>query len=419
MSAPSEPPVPSSAPPAGSGLRGLRIDRSAPTAGRRRRRIWPWVLGAALALGAAAAWLAPRATEVRVTSIVQSTASQQHVVLTASGYVVAQRRAAVSSKAAGRLMELHVREGSQVRKGQLIARLDDSDVRASILAAQAGVHQAEAGVRQAEVELANAQAELRRSQGLQAQGFISPQAVDAAQTRVNAALAGRSAAQATLAQARAQLQVQQVNADFTEIRAPFDGVVLVKNANVGDMITPMSSAAGAQGAVVTMADMTTLEVEADVSEGNLSKAQPGQPVEITLDALPQARFRGKVVGIVPTVDRAKATVMTKIQFEQLDARILPEMSAKVAFLSRPITAADQLPLLAVNPQAIVEREGRKVVLRVAGATGEERVEAVPVAPGRKLGEVVEIGGSVRSGDRVVLEPPPALEHGARVALAAS
>lgn len=435
MSAPSEPPAsptaataapqPSDGPASAaagagvSGLRGLRIDRSATPAGRRRRRVWPWVATAVVAVGAMAAWLAPRAAEVRVTSVVQSTASQQHVELTASGYVVAQRRAAVSSKAAGRLMELHVREGSPVRKGQLIARLDDSDVRAAMLAAQAGVHQAEAGVRQAEVELTNAQAELRRSQGLQAQGFISPQAVDAAQTRVNAALAARSAAQATLAQAKAQLQVQQVNADFTEIRAPFDGVVLVKNANVGDMITPMSSAAGAQGAVVTMADMSTLEVEADVSEGNLSKARPGQPVEITLDALPQARFRGRVVGIVPTVDRAKATVMTKIQFEQLDTRILPEMSAKVAFLSRPITAADQLPLLAVNPQAVVERGGRKVVLRVSGATGEETVEAVPVTPGRKLGDVVEVSGSLRSGDRVVLQPPPQLEHGARVKLAAS
>lgn len=432
MSAPSEPPAPSPAAtpgsppstlpgdkPGASGLRGLRIDRSAAPAGRRRRRLWPWVAAAVVGMGAVAAWLAPRATEVRVSSVVQSTASQQYVELTASGYVVAQRRAAVSSKAAGRLMELHVREGSPVRKGELIARLDDSDVRAAMLAAQAGVHQAEAGVRQAEVELTNAQAELRRSQGLQAQGFISPQAVDAAQTRVNAALAARSAAQATLAQAKAQLQVQQVNADFTEIRAPFDGVVLVKNANVGDMITPMSSAAGAQGAVVTMADMSTLEVEADVSEGNLSKARPGQPVEITLDALPQARFRGRVVGIVPTVDRAKATVMTKIQFEQLDTRILPEMSAKVAFLSRPITAADQLPLLAVNPQAVVERGGRKVVLRVSGATGEETVEAVPVTPGRKLGDVVEVSGSLRSGDRVVLQPPPQLEHGARVKLAAS
>lgn len=402
-----------------SGLSGLRIDRSQPATGRRRRRWWPLVVGVVIAGGALAAWLAPRPVEVKVASVVQSTASQQYVELTASGYVVAQRRAAVASKAAGRLMELNVREGSQVRKGEVIARLDDSDVRASILAARSGVLQAEAGVRQAEVELANAQAELKRSQGLQGQGFISPQAVDTAQTRVHAAQAARAAAQATLGQAQAQLQLQQVNADFTEIRAPFDGVVLVKNANVGDMITPMSSAAGAQGAVVTMADMTTLEVEADVSEGNLSKARPGQPVEITLDALPQSRFRGRVVGIVPTVDRAKATVMTKIQFEQLDARILPEMSAKVAFLSRPITAADQQPLLAVNPQALVERGGRRVLLRITGATGQERVEAVPVSVGRKLGDVVEVGGALRSGDRVVLEPPARLESGARVSLAAS
>lgn len=403
--------------PAAGTLSQLKINRA--TGGGRRRARWPWVVGALVLLAAAAAALAPRVAEVQTTSVVQSTASQQYVQLTASGYVVAQRRAAVASKAAGRLIELNVREGSRVKKGAIIARLDDSDVRASALAAQAGVHQAEAGVRQAEVELTNAQAELRRSKGLQEQGFISPQAVDTAQTRVNAALAARSAAQATLAQARAQLQVQQVNADFTEIRAPFDGVVLVKNANVGDMITPMSSAAGAQGAVVTMADMGTLEVEADVSEGNLAKASIGQPVEVTLDALPEARFRAKVVGIVPTVDRAKATVMTKIQFEKLDARILPEMSAKVAFLSQAITDADQQPLLATHPDAIVERDGRPVVFRLTGEPGQQTVQAVPVQPGRELGDVTEIKGELKSGDKLVLKPADQLKDGGRAKVAAS
>jgi len=229
------------------------------------------------------AWLlSPKVTPVQTTAVVTATASQQHVLLTASGYVVAQRRAAVASKATGRLVELHVREGSAVRQGELIARIDASDVQAAIVAAEAAVRQAEAGVRQAEVELANAQAEVVRSKGLQAQGFVSPQAVDAVQTRANAAQAAVASAQAGLAAARAQVKVQQVARDFTEIRVPFDGVVLVKNANVGDVITPLSSAAGTQGAVVTMADMTTLEVEADVSEGSLSQARIGQPVEITL-----------------------------------------------------------------------------------------------------------------------------------------
>ncbi|TAL24885.1 MAG: efflux RND transporter periplasmic adaptor subunit, partial [Aquabacterium sp.] len=219
-----------------SGLSQLKIDRGSLAPARRRRRWLPWVLGTVVAVGAAGFFLAPHALEVKTASVVQSAPSQQYVQLTASGYVVAQRRAAVASKATGRLVQLNVREGSVVKQGDVLARLDSSDVQAAILAAQAGVLQARAQVRQAEVELANAQAELTRTEGLQAQNFVSPQAVDTAKTRASAARAGVAAAQATLAQAQANLKVQQVNQDYTEIRAPFDGVVLVKNANVGDII---------------------------------------------------------------------------------------------------------------------------------------------------------------------------------------
>ena len=205
-----------------------------------------------------------------------------------------------------------------------------------------------------------------------------------------------------------------MNEDYALIRAPFDGVVLVKNANVGDIITPFSSAAGAQGAVVTMADMSTLEVEADVSESNLGKARTGQPVEITLDALPDMRFRGSVAGIVPTVDRAKATVMTKIRFEKLDPRILPEMSAKVTILSQPASDADQKPVLAVNPLAVVERGGKKQVFRVK----DDAVEAVDVTPGRKIGDSVELqAAALKSGDKLVLSPGEKLQSGDKVAVA--
>jgi RND family efflux transporter MFP subunit len=369
----------------------------------------------------------PRKTEVQVTSVVTAWPSQQYAQLTASGYVVAQRRAAVASKASGRLVELRVREGSVVKKDEIIARLDASDVEASILAAQAGVRmaeaglrQAEAGLRQAQVEQGNADAELARAKSLQAQDFVSPQAVESAQRRADAARASAAAAQAAIAQAQAsvgqaqaQLQVQRVNEDSALIRAPFDGVVLVKNANVGDMITPFSSAAGSQGAVVTMADMSTLEVEADVSESNLGKARAGQPVEITLDALPDTRFRGSVAGIVPTVDRAKATVMTKIRFDQLDPRILPEMSAKVTILSQPASDADQKPVLATNPLAVAERDGKKLVFRFK----DDVVEAVDVTPGRKLGDNVELQGALKSGDKLVLSPPAGLRSGDKVALA--
>jgi RND family efflux transporter MFP subunit len=407
-----------------SQLSQLKIDRSASPLKRRRKR-WPWVVGALVLAGGAAAVLMPRSAEVQASAVLAAYPSQQFTELTASGYVVAQRRAAVASKGTGRLIELNVREGSIVKQGELLGRLDASDVAAGVVAAQAGVAQAQTGKVQAEAalgqsraELLNAEVELKRQQDLKAQGFVSPQAVDSAERRVAAARsvlatqqAAIHAAQAGIAQSQAQVAVQKVNQTNTEIRAPFNGVVLVKNANVGDMITPFSSASGTSGAVVTIADMSTLEVEADVSESNVAKVKADMPVEITLDALPDARFRGSVSRIVPTVDRAKATVMTKIRFEKLDARILPEMSAKVSFLSRPATAEDQKSVIAVNPKAIAERDGKKFVLRINGET----VEAVPVTLGRKLGDVQEVtGSSLKSADRVVLSPDAKLNAGDKI-----
>lgn len=403
-----------------SALSRLKIDRSVQAKTGRPSALLPWLIAGGVGLAAAGAWaLYPRTAEVTTTSVVQSTPSQQYVQLTASGYVVAQRRAAVSSKASGRLIELTVREGSNVKKGELLARLDASDIQAGIMAAEAAVLQAEANQKQAMVQLINARAETTRTRSLEAQGFVSGQMVDSVVSKNKAVFAQVSAAEAALAQARAQLKAQKVALDYTEIRAPFDGVVLVKNANVGDIIMPMSSAAGAQGAVVTMADMGTLEVEADVSEGNLSKARPGQPVEITLDALPGTRFKGHVVGIVPTVDRAKATVMTKIRFDQLDPRVLPEMSAKVAFLSREITRADQQPVTAVPTAAITRQGDQHVVWLVRQADDRSTVESVPVKPGRQLGEFREVSGPIKPGDKIVASPPARLKDGARVALSAS
>jgi HlyD family secretion protein len=411
-------------------LSALKIGRQ-PGLPRGRRRRWPWVI-AGLALAAAAgAWLVPRKAQVQAATVQTAYPSQQYSQLAASGYVVAQRRAAVSSKATGRLVELHVREGSLVKKGELLARLDAADVSATLGVSEAGVRQSLAALKQAEANLelaqaqqANAEEELQRALGLAGQSFISPQAVDAARTRARSAAASTAAAQAAIAtaqaavsQARAQVKVAEVNRDSTDIRAPFDGVVLVKNANVGDLITPFSNAVGTSGAVVTMADLSTLEVEADVSESSVGKIKAEQPVEITLDALPELRFRGRVSRIVPTVDRAKATVMTKIRFETLDPRVLPEMSAKVSFLSQAPAEADQKPVIAVNPKAIAEREGRKLVFRIGAS---DRLEAVPVAPGRSLGDVVELApGPLQRGDRVVLNPDDKLRAGAVVTVVAA
>ncbi len=412
-------------------LSSLKIQRGTGPGGRPRRR-WPWVLAAVLGLGTLAAVFAPRKPVVQTTTVQTSTGSQQYVQLSASGYVVAQRRAAIASKATGRLVELKVREGSVVKQGELIARIDPADVQAALAATEAGVAQAQAALGQAQanaeqarVQFANAQEDLKRTQGLVAQGFVSPQALDAAQTRARAAAAaaaaaqaGLTTAQAAIGQARAQVKVQQVNRDSTEIRAPFDGVALVKNANVGDLITPFSNASGSLAAVVTLADMGTLEVEADVSESNVGKVRRDQPVEITLDALPGVRFRGAVSRIVPTVDRAKATVMTKVRFEQLDERILPEMSAKVSFLSQPVTAADQQPVLAAPPKALAQVDGRTVVWRIGTA---QKIEAVPVTSGRTLGELREVapaqGATLQASDKLVLEPTDKLRAGQTVEIA--
>ena len=392
-----------------STLKQLKIDRSNGSPGKKKKS-GRWLILAGVIITGIGFMLKPGKTEVQTTSVITTYASQQYAQLTASGYVVAQTRAAVASKATGRLVLLNVREGSQVKKGDLLAQLDASDIVAAKTQAQAGIRQAQAGVAQANVELVNAEIELKRSLGLQSQGFISAQAIDTAKNRVAMAKAAYQSALTGVGVAESVLKVQQVNQDYTEIRAPFDGVVLVKNANVGDIITPFSNAAGSQGAVVTMADMSTLEVEADVSESNLAKAKIGQPVEISLDALPYTRFLGSIVGIVPTVDRAKATVMTKIRFDKLDSRILPEMSAKVTILSQAITAADQKPLLAMNPKALFEHDGKKQVFRIT----DDKLEGVAINTGRKIGDNLEVTGNIKSGDKLVLSPSDKLKTGTQV-----
>jgi RND family efflux transporter MFP subunit len=214
--------------------------------------------------------------------------------------------------------------------------------------------------------------------------------------------------------AEANARNADVAVDYTQIRVPFDGVILSKSANVGDMVTPFSSATDSKGAVVAMADMDTLEVEADVSESSLSKVKVGQPAEIVLDALPDARFLGHISRMVPTVDRAKATVMTKVKFDRIDPRVLPEMSAKVSFLSRDVAPAEQKPLVAVAADAVTQRDGRSVVFVVR----DSAAVAVPVTTGQKLGDLVAIAGEVKSGEKAVAKPPADLNSGTRVKVAA-
>jgi HlyD family secretion protein len=213
-----------------------------------------------------------------------------------------------------------------------------------------------------------------------------------------------------IAAARSNYRAAQVAVEQTLIRAPLDGVVLTKNANVGDVITPFSSALGSQAAVVTMADMSTLEVEADVSEANISKVRVGQPAEIQLDALPESRFRGEVHRLVPTVDRSKATVTVKIRFVETDPRVLPEMSAKVAFLSKDVPKAENVAQVAVPATAIVERGARKVVYVLKDGKAVE----TSVQTGSAIGDLVQVTG-VRAGEKVVLKPSERVRDGVAVA----
>jgi len=397
-------------------LSKLKIDRSLAPVQTRRRRKWIWLGAIAIVLIGGGAWFAlqPRAVAVQTTPIVTTYPSQQFVVLNSTGYVVAQRKAAISSKASGRLEWLGVAEGTRVKAGEIIARLDSRDVAAQLDAALANVKVARAALEQALAEDRDADASLKRTRDLIAQKFVSQSALDQARARADRAVAGVASAKAGIAAAGANARNAQVAVDYTQIRAPFDGIILSKSANVGDMVTPFSSAADSKGAVVSMADMSTLEVEADVSESSLSRISVGQPTEITLDALPDVRFRGTVSRIVPTVDRAKATVMTKVRFEAIDPHVLPEMSAKVSFLSQPVTPEQQKPLVAVNPDALAQRDGKTVVLVVR----DNRAVEVAVTPGKKIADLTAIAGDVKASERAVLKPPPELKDGALVKAAA-
>jgi RND family efflux transporter MFP subunit len=411
----------------GDTLARLAIDRS--SAGLRRRkplwkRPWVWLLAlAALGVAAAVVHQRGRPLAVEIATVVNAYPSQAITTLNATGRVVAARRASVSSKASGRLEWLGVQEGQRVADGEIIARLENRDVAAAREQAAAGVKAAEANLVQGQAELADADLALKRARELAQKAFVSEASVDTAVARYNKAKAAIETLRAQIAVARANLRAAEVGFDQTLIRAPFTGVVLTKNANVGDILTPFSSASGTTGAVVTMADMSTLEVEADVSEGSIAKIAVDQPAEIQLDAFPDLRLAGSVSRIVPTVDRSKATLLVKVRFDEIDDRVLPDMSARIAFLSRKLGADERRPVAALRAQAIVDAGGKQFVYVVSGSGGaaskDKNAEAggsvrrTAVAAGAPIGDLVRIDGLV-PGTRVVVSPPRDLADGAVV-----
>ena len=395
-------------------LSKLSIDRSqkAFSGGKRNRKRW-WI---GVAVGVIVAFVifrgGNRATTVELGTVASAFPSQAITALNATGRVSASRKAAVSTKATGKLEYLGVQEGSVVKAGQVLARIENKDVVATQDQAQANVRAAKANMEQGLAELRDAEANLRRTEDLAKKNFISGAQLDTAIARHDRALAGVAAQKGQIGVAEANLRATNVGVEQTIIRAPFDGVILTKNANVGDIITPFSSAADSKGAVVNIADMTTLEVEADVSENSLSKIIVDMPVEIQLDAFPDLRLLGRVSRIVPTVDRAKATVLVKIEFVEKDNRVLPDMSAKVAFLQRALTAEERKSVTAIQPAAIVKRDGKDVVFVV----DEKNVaKMVPVTPTDKIGDLVRVSG-VKPGDRVALKPDERLKDGGEVSV---
>jgi len=398
-----------------SDLDRLRIQRPEETYQARtssRVRLW-LALGGALILLLLALYLwgpLRPAQEVTVAVVSRLYPAQAYTVLNASGYVVAQRKAAVSSKSTGRLASLVVEEGSRLKKGEIIATLENEDLEAAKNQAAASVKEADAGLATAQAELVDAELQYKRYKTLVEKDLVARQDFDTAVARYKKAQAGVASAQAHIRVMQAGLANSQAALEYTYIRSPFDGVVTTKYAEVGEVVAPFGAAVNARAAVVTMADLNSLMVEADVAESNLDKVKLGEPCEISLDAIPDRRFAGQVHMIVPTADRTKATVLTKVKFLEKDDRILPEMSAKVAFLSRPLEAGERQPRLTLPKAALMTREGRSFAYLVK----DNEARLVPVTVGETMGDLVEIEAGLKDGDRVVLKAPPGLADGARV-----
>ena len=348
---------------------------------------------------------------VQVGTASMTSQSQASAVLTASGYAIASRKAAVGSKGTGRLIFLGVEEGSLVKKGQIIGRLEANDVNASFQQSQASLLAAKANLENVRASLENFDSSVHRLRLLFRQGLASQADLTAAEAQYRQSQAQVASSQANVQLAEKAILSAQVQVEFTNIRAPFDGTVLTKDADVGDIITPFGAAAGSRADIVTLADMTSLDAEVDVSESNIEQVHVGQPCEITIDAVPEKRYKGKVHMIVPTADRSKATIHTKVDFVDMDARVLPEMSLKVLFLKDSSIQTDTTgPKLTVPTAAVVPRGNKKVVFVIHGEVVTETV----VTLGSDLGSGVEVTSGLSAGDTVVLHPSDQLKSGAKV-----
>lgn len=384
-------------------LASLRIDRGERPTDRPRSRKWLWLVPIVAVILGIAGYISLKdkitpAIKVKAGTVRFMTGSEAGAELVATGYVVAQRKAEVASEASGRLEFIGYEEGDVVEKDEVIARIDNAIVAAEL-------HTAKADLRMAEAKAHQSIKDLRRANSLYASRSISQGQLETFETANKLNIASVDAAGSRVRRAEVALE-------NTFIRAPFKGTVLSKNAEIGEMVAPFASAASSKGSVVTLADMNSLEVEADVSESNIHKVYLGQPCEIILDAYPEHKYRGKVKKIVPTADRTRATVMTKIAFIKKDERVLPEMSARINFMGRTDPGREEQPVLVVPKDALTSRNGVRVAFVVEG----ERITMATVEGGREFGDKIEVLSGLEAGDRVVLSPPGKMEAGQKVVI---
>jgi len=392
-------------------LATLKIDRS-----RKQGSPWRWplllllpVLVVLIGLYALRAQQAFSATEVETTAAAVSRDAQPSAgtpILTASGYVVARRKAVVSAKIQGRLSDLRVEEGSVVRQGEVIARLESIDY-------EAAVNRAQAAVQRAEADLAEYVRQLKLSEDLTAQKIVSVDQRDAAASRVRI----------EVAQAKADLAFTEAQLQNTVIRAPFGGVVVKKMAEIGESVAPIPPGVNistSSGAIVALADLTTLEVEADVAEANVAKVANGQPAEVTVEAIPDKRYKAVLRQVIPTADRTKATVQVKVTILDKDKDLKPEMSAKVTFLEPEKKAAAPAgaaaPVVLVPRESVVTRDGKPTVFLVREGTrgGASKVQARAIVLGTERQGQVIVKDGLSGGETLVLRPKDDLKDGAAV-----
>jgi RND family efflux transporter MFP subunit len=395
-------------------LASLRIEQTA-RAGTSRRGLWITVLIALIVIAVAGwAWSTRvDAVAVKTTAVkAESGGAAAGAVLNASGYVTARRRATVSSKVTGKVLEVFVEEGRAVRKGQVLARLDDSQVRASLNVGEAQLETARRGAAEDEARLREAELTLGRREQLVKEQVISKSELDTARAEVESLRARIAVANQQIRVAESIVSQRRTDLVDMEVRAPFDGVAISKDAQPGEMISPVSAGGGfTRTGVATIVDMSSLEIEVDVNESYINRVRAGMPVEAVLDAYPDWRIPAHVIATIPSADRQKATVKVRIGFEQLDPRVLPDMGVKVSFLNeRPASEAAARPRLTVPKAAIRSADGKSIVF----VMHDDRVERRAVSVGSTIGDSTEVLSGVSAGDRVVVDGPQTLKDGDKV-----